>query len=78
MRLKGAPMELSQLNASGKDIMAWLNIPPGPEVGRVKQKLLEHAAVFPQDNTPERLEKAARGFAMGEAGKARKRAAKPL
>ncbi len=62
MQREGAPFSEGQLCCTGKDIMEWLNIPPGPAVGEIKRKLLLHCARYPKDNTPERLKKAAQGM----------------
>lgn len=55
MQREGAPMSYQELNCSGSDIANWLKIPPGPKIGEIKRKLLLHCAVFPGDNTKERL-----------------------
>ena len=59
MEEKHTPFSENELACTGKDIMDWLGIAPSPEVGRIKAALLEHCAVRPQDNTPERLYKLA-------------------
>jgi hypothetical protein len=63
MKEQNAPFSQEELLCDGKDIMKWLDLGPSPEVGEIKKKLLEHCARFPKDNTPERLERVARGMA---------------
>ncbi len=67
MKLEGAPFSEKELNCTGKDIMEWLNLPPGEKVGEIKRKLLLHCARHPRDNTPERLKRIAIGM-MHEKG----------
>lgn len=62
MRAEGAPFSESELRCNGRDIMDWLNLPPGEQVGEVKRRLLSHCARHPQDNTPERLRRLAAGM----------------
>jgi tRNA nucleotidyltransferase (CCA-adding enzyme) len=62
MKEQNAPFSQDQLMCDGKDIMKWLDLGPSPEVGEIKKRLLEHCARFPKDNTPERLERIARGM----------------
>lgn len=57
------PFSASELACTGADIMNWLGIPPSPRVGEIKTALLEHCAVHPKDNTPERLMRIARDIA---------------
>ncbi len=59
MERKHTPFTESELCCTGGDIMRWFDIPPGPEVGRIKAALLEHCAVKPQDNTPGKLRRIA-------------------
>ncbi|MCH5279482.1 MAG: CCA tRNA nucleotidyltransferase [Christensenellaceae bacterium] len=60
MKDEHTPFSDKELNCTGEDIMRWLSLPPGPRVGDIKRRLLEHCARFPQDNTPEKLERLAR------------------
>ncbi len=62
MKKDGAPFSQSELRCTGRDIMEWLNLPPGEQVGLVKHRLLLHCARHPQDNTPERLSRIAGGM----------------
>lgn len=52
---EGAPFSLEELACTGHDIMEWLELPPGKEVGEIKKRLLLHCARHPQDNTEGRL-----------------------
>ena len=62
MRAEGAPFSENELRCNGRDIMEWLNLPPGEQVGEVKRRLLSHCARHPHDNTPERLKRIAAGM----------------
>ncbi len=62
MKTEGAPFSEAELNCSGRDIMLWTGLEPGPAVAQVKKRLLAHCAVRPRDNTPEGLERTARGM----------------
>ncbi len=62
MQLEGAPFSEKDLQCTGKDIMEWLNLPPGEKVGEIKRKLLLHCARHPGDNKPERLRRIATGM----------------
>lgn len=62
MKEQNAPFSMSELRCSGSDIIEWLNIAPSPMVGEILKKLLLHCARFPKDNTPERLERTAKGM----------------
>lgn len=55
MRAEGVPFSFDGLNCSGNDIMEWLGIPPSDRITAVKTKLLQHLAVHPEDNNPEKL-----------------------
>lgn len=57
---KKPPFGLSDLAIKGTDLMTMFNIPPGPEVGRLLNALLEQVLDHPEDNTRERLETHAR------------------
>jgi hypothetical protein len=43
------------LKISGQDVMTVKEIPPGPEVGRIKQQLFEKVLEDPGLNTTEQL-----------------------
>lgn len=60
MRAENAPFSQADINCTGEDIMAWLGIPPGPAVGEIKRRLLEHCARHPADNCREKLRKIAK------------------
>lgn len=62
MRREGAPFHEKELACTGRDIMEWLELPPGPKVGEIKRRLLLHCARHPKDNTKARLQKIVRGF----------------
>lgn len=62
MCMEGAPFSEKELQCTGKDIMEWLNLPPGEKVGEIKRKLLLHCARHPGDNKPERLRRIALGM----------------
>ncbi|MEL7609202.1 MAG: CCA tRNA nucleotidyltransferase [Bacillota bacterium] len=62
MRREGAPFSEAQLACTGEELMQWLEIAPGPEIGRIKHQLLLHCARHPSDNTPTRLRHIARNF----------------
>ena len=63
MEAKNTPFSETELACTGRDIMEWLSLPPGPKVGEIKKALLVHCAVRPQDNTRERLHAIARDLA---------------
>ena len=56
------PQSYDDLACTGKEIMEWLNIPPSPRVGQIKQKLYEHCVRYPKDNKKETLKKLAGGM----------------
>jgi len=62
MRNENAPFGEDALMCDGDEIMDWLNLQPSPEVGKIKKALLAHCAVYPLDNTPERLKAVANNF----------------
>lgn len=62
MQEEGAPFSLEALACTGQDIMDWLGLPPGPQVGEIKRRMLRHCARRPQDNTRERLQRLAKGM----------------
>jgi tRNA nucleotidyltransferase (CCA-adding enzyme) len=59
------PFGLRDLAISGSDIMAFLDIPPGPVVGRILDHLMEKVLDQPEDNTRETLERYARDLYAG-------------
>lgn len=65
MKTEGAPFSLAELNCTGKDIMAWLEIKESKEVGEMLKRLLLHTARNPKDNHPAALMRLAKGFAKG-------------
>ena len=62
MKKDGAPFSESELQCTGRDLMEWLNLPPGEQIGAIKRQLLLHCARHPKDNTPERLKRIATGM----------------
>lgn len=50
----GHPLSLSDLAVNGRDLQA-AGVAPGPHVGLLLERLLEHVLEQPQDNEPERL-----------------------
>ncbi len=62
MEQEHAPFSTAELALNGTDIMRIKAIPPGPEVGRLLDALLQHCARRPKDNTPERLEALLKGL----------------
>jgi len=59
------PFSLRDLALSGSDIMAMLDIPPGPVVGKILDHLMEKVLDQPEDNTKEKLEQFARDLYAG-------------
>ena len=57
MELSGAPISfgIKDLKVTGKDVMAVLDIKPGPEVGRVLNRLLEAVIADPSLNERKKL-----------------------
>ena len=55
MLAEGAPFSQGELALTGKEIMAALDMGPGEKVGLLKERLLDHCARHPEDNTKERL-----------------------
>ena len=62
MERENAPFSERELDCTGADIMEWLSLPAGAEIGRIKSRLLSHCAKRPQDNNKKRLEKLVRGL----------------
>ncbi|MBO4562864.1 MAG: CCA tRNA nucleotidyltransferase [Clostridia bacterium] len=60
MEESGAPFSENDLACTGRDIMEWTGLAPGPRIGEIKTALLLHCAARPKDNTPERLKRIAR------------------
>lgn len=55
MKAKHTPFSENELACTGKDVMEWLSLPPSPRIGEIKEALLLHCAVRPQDNSREKL-----------------------
>ena len=47
----------NDLALDGRDIMRLLHIPPGPEVGRWKERLYQYVLEDPSRNTPDALQR---------------------
>lgn len=62
MDAEGAPFSERELDCTGRDIMQWLELPEGGEIGRIKARLLAHCAKRPQDNCKKRLRSLVRGM----------------
>jgi tRNA nucleotidyltransferase (CCA-adding enzyme) len=56
------PLGVGDLALNGHDLMALLQVSPGPIVGEILDYLLEQVLDQPQDNTRERLEEFAREY----------------
>ncbi|RJQ37690.1 CCA tRNA nucleotidyltransferase [Candidatus Microgenomates bacterium] len=54
-QLKPAPFSINDMAIDGKDVMKELNIPPGPKVGEILQKLFEEADEDLEKNNKEYL-----------------------
>jgi poly(A) polymerase/tRNA nucleotidyltransferase (CCA-adding enzyme) len=61
--LGGAPLEQRQLAIDGNELMAALDLPPGPDVGRLLAALLEAVLDEPARNRPDELLALARRLA---------------
>lgn len=55
MLAEGVPFDERQLNVTGDEICSYLDIPPSPKVGSIKQALLKHCARKPADNKKQTL-----------------------
>ena len=55
LRRDGVPFCGVGLRITGEEIMRVTALPPGPQIGALKERLCDHCAVRPADNTPERL-----------------------
>ncbi|MBW1788409.1 MAG: CCA tRNA nucleotidyltransferase [Deltaproteobacteria bacterium] len=51
----GTPTDIEALSIDGNDVMAILNIPPGPQVGGILQEMLELVMQHPDMNHRDRL-----------------------
>jgi len=60
MERENVPFSEKELNVTGADITAALNIPPSQKVGRIKRSLLIHCASHPNHNKREILLKIAK------------------
>lgn len=58
----GVPLHIGDLAVDGRDLMEALEVPPGPEVGRILDGLLERVIGDPVLNTRDRLLKLARAI----------------
>lgn len=65
MEREGAPFTEAELACTGDDIAEWLNIRPGPRIGKIKRALLLHCACKPSDNRKEKLRALARNMQRG-------------
>ena len=65
MEAKHTPFSEHSLACTGADIMEWTGLPAGPHVGEIKSALLDHCAVRPQDNVPEKLRRIVRDMVRG-------------
>lgn len=68
MEKEGAPFSIRELRVTGREIMEELGLPPGPQVGMVKQALWLHCAVRPSDNQKKRLLRLSHGIALSPPG----------
>ncbi|MBE3575368.1 MAG: HD domain-containing protein [Firmicutes bacterium] len=65
--LAGAvPLKPAQLAANGRDLQAWLGIPPGPQVGRLLRYLHQQVLDDPARNTPAQLRRLAESWLAGQ------------
>ena len=63
----GAPMSVSDLPISGKDLMREMHMGPGPQIGELLEKLLLYAQQHPAQNNYQSLAKYAKMLAAGSA-----------
>ncbi len=61
-RSSAGPTKASDLAIGGNELMTALGIPPGPQIGQIKQRLMEAVLDNPELNTPEGLLGLARGM----------------
>ena len=69
MLREGAPFSEKELCCTGEDIIKWTGLPPGPEIGQMKRKLLVYCAKHPRENQKQRLARVVRNM-MGALPKA--------
>jgi tRNA nucleotidyltransferase (CCA-adding enzyme) len=62
MTAEGVPWTVGELNASGRDISQWLDIPPSPKVGAILEALHSECVMSPSHNNPETLKKSAQAM----------------
>ncbi len=55
MQRDGVPFGGVGLQLTGEEIMRLTGLPAGPQIGVLKERLIDHCAVRPADNTPARL-----------------------
>lgn len=77
LQLGGAPLEQRQLAVDGNDLMAALEIAPGPLVGRLLARLLEIVIEAPERNRRDELLRLARDLLGDETVTAGSRAGAP-
>lgn len=61
-RATGLAVTTKDLAVSGQELMAALGIRPGPGIGRLQRRLLDHVTETPMDNVRERLLAVAAGL----------------
>lgn len=61
-RATGFAVTTKDLAVSGQELMAVLGLRPGPAIGRLQRRLLEHVTETPSDNARERLLSVAGGL----------------
>lgn len=54
-RARAAALSVRDLAIGGAEVMEVAGVPPGPQVGELLQRLLQHVLDHPEDNTRERL-----------------------
>jgi len=62
--VRGDALAVGELAVTGKDLMAALDMPPGPSVGRLLAALLDRVLADPALNTADALTAAARGLEL--------------
>ena len=64
---KGCPWSSDDLALTGRELMDALDLPPSPEVAKLKEKLLLHCVCHPGDNRPDKLLRIARDICVKKA-----------
>ncbi|MCY0881524.1 MAG: HD domain-containing protein, partial [Firmicutes bacterium] len=67
-RIKKEP-SLQTLAVHGTDVMRWLDLPPGPEVGRLLQKIRHYVEEDPRRNQPDILRQFVQDHLIDDANK---------